>query len=549
MTFLRFPIRFSTGIHTFPSINPKGYFMKRYLFFLPVVLCFITFHLLTPVRAQDEKPVSYVLTKVRLLAKPGTESELSNGCILGSLEGPTTAMEVLAKITDPPSEGHWLEVAVPATKAYRYVKFAAASGTAVRLAEVEFHSETGKLAGNPFGTNLPQEKEEVAFKKAFDGDSATWFEFPDGDSYAGLDLGGQSQAPRPRFVPNEGGYVDAQEVKIETWPPGVTIRYTLDGSVPDENSPVYEKPIPVTRHMTLAAKSYRSNLAESDVVVVSYRIGPDAVNVPQVISYHIGNSLTDTVNGFLSEVAASGGKNLYYMRKTIPGCGIEGNWKTNERGFASPEGWMNNYERVFAEKKVDHLFLQPFPNPPGIDSDAEFGGNFIQLARKHNSDVQPWLYAQWPAQDWKRDAHCEGAGWMKPAWFPPNREPATWEEAMANKTLYYREVFDRWNELPGDKPVKMIPGGPGLVLLKRAIEAGNVPGITEFFPAIFADGIHLTRSGRYFVALIHYGCMFEESPEGKVAYANSGLTAEQARIFQRIAWEAVLAEPHSGVEP
>jgi len=502
----------------------------------------------TPVHAEDEKPVSYALAKVRLLAKPGTERDLLHGQVLGSQEGATTAMTPLAKITEAPAEGQWLEVAVPAAKAFRYVKFAAAPDTAVCLAEIEFHAASGKLAGEAFGTSLPKEKEAVAFPKAFDGDAQTWFAFPDDNSYAGLDLGRKSQAPRPRFVPDGGGFADAQEVKIETWPSGATVRYTTDGSVPDEQSPIYEKPIPVTRGMTLAAKSYRENLAESDISLASYRIGAGAENVPQIISYHIGNSLTDTVNGFLSEVAASGGKNLYYMRKTIPGCGIEGNWNLNEKGFASPEGWMNNYLRVFAEKRVDHLFLQPFPNPPGIDSDAAFGGNFIQLARKHNPDVQPWLYAQWPSLRWAKDAHCEGAGWMKPPWFPPNRQPATWEEAMANKMLYYREVFDCWNALEGKRPLRLVPGGPALVRLKKAMAQGGIPGMSDFNAEIFSDNIHLTRQGRYLVALVHYACLYGESPEGKVVHANSGLTAEQARVFQRIAWETVLDEPRTRIE-
>jgi hypothetical protein len=42
--------------------------------------------------------------------------------------------------------------------------------------------------------------------------------------------------------------------------------------------------------------------------------------------------------------------------------------------------------------------------------------------------------------------------------------------------------------------------------------------------------------------------MFKESPEGKVTFAISGLTKEQAAAFQKIAWETVLAEPDSGVK-
>lgn len=361
--------------------------------------------------------------------------------------------------------------------------------------------------------------------------------------------GANAAAPRPNFEPNNRVHLESVQVRLGTWPPVNEIRYTLDGTEPTRESTIYENPIPLSRTTTIAAKSFQDGRAESETAVATFRIGEQAVAEPEIRSYHIGNSLTDTINWIFPIQAESAGKNLYYMRKTIPGCGIQGNWEANERGFASPEGWMNNYERVFAEKRVTHLFLQPFPNPPGINSDAEYGGHFIQLARKHNPAVQPWLYAQWPALNWAHDAHCVGAGWMQPPWFPPNRNPATWEEAMANKMLYYREVFDRWNALEGEKPVRLVPGGPALVRAKRMMEAGEIPGLVDrdFKNVFFDDDIHLSRAGRYLVGLVVYACMFEESPEGKVSSVGSGLTVEQAKIFQRIAWETVLAEPLSGV--
>ncbi len=167
--------------------------------------------------------------------------------------------------------------------------------------------------------------------------------------------------------------------------------------------------------------------------------------------------------------------------------------------------------------------------------------------------MQVCLYAQWPAWDsWKNDAHCTGAGWMKPPWFPPNRQPANWEEAMANKMLYFLELkktWDRQAEARGEKPIRLCPGGPALVRLKHEIEAGKIPGLTNFHDTVFADDIHLNRQGRYLVALVHYACIFRADPQGKVTYANSGLTAQQAAGFQRIAWETVIAEPLSGVRP
>ena len=59
----------------------------------------------------------------------------------------------------------------------------------------------------------------------------------------------------------------------------------------------------------------------------------------------------------------------------------------------------------------------------------------------------------------------------------------------------------------------------------------------------------MNRQGSYLVGLVHYACMFGANPEGKATFANSGLSREQAAIFQRIAWETVVAEPLTGVRP
>lgn len=69
----------------------------------------------------------------------------------------------------------------------------------------------------------------------------------------------------------------------------------------------------------------------------------------------------------------------------------------------------------------------------------------------------------------------------------------------------------------------------------------------DFFAEIFADGIHLTPKGRYLISLVHYACIYKENPEGKVSALTTGLTPEQARIFQHIAWDAVKNYKWGGV--
>lgn len=536
---------------------------KRWIFFLsaiifcPLIVLAADWHQSATASTHDEgnadSPSPYRLAKVRLLPKSGTEKDLVGSRITGSLEGATNAFSEIITILKAPAEREWLELTVNSPEVYRFIKFEAAPGKKAAIAELEFYSEVGKMEGRAFGTQVPKEQEAHSFEKAFDGDRDTFFEATIENSYVGLDLGHESQSPRPNIEPNNRVHRESVQVKLGTWPPTKEIRYTLDGTEPSRESEIYENSISLSKTTTVAAKSFQDGKAESETAIVTFRIGEEAVDEPEIRTYHIGNSLTDTVNGIFPILADSAGKNLYYMRKTIPGSGIRMNWETNGGpdkwgGFATPGEWAANYETVM-ERKIDHLFLQPFPNPPGIDDDAESGNNFIALARKHNPDAQAWLYAQWPAlNDWDRDAHCVGAGWMKPVWYPP-KKPESWEEGMANKMLYYGEVFDRWQAVPGNKPVRLCPGGPALVRVKQMLDAGEIPGFEgrDFVEVLFDDDIHLSKAGRYLIGLVVYACVYGESPEGKVTSAGSGLTVEQAKIFQRIAWETVLAEPLSGV--
>jgi hypothetical protein len=344
-------------------------------------------------------------------------------------------------------------------------------------------------------------------------------------------------------------YEQPVELILSTgWPPteNATIRYTLDGTIPtQEHGQVYSEPIRLEQSGAIAAVAFKAGLANSPVRSAVYAIGISNEEQPLVKSYHIGNSLTDNATKRLAQVCWSMGRNYRCLRKTIPGCSIRHNWDNNAQGFAFAKG-ENDYQQTLAAG-VNHLFLQPFPNPPGLKTDGEYGARFIRLAREGNADVQPWLYAQWAARS-RPDAHCTGWRWGDQPWSPDDPNPETWEDWMANKQQYYRELLAIWNrEAPGKRKVRMAPCGTALVNLKQEIDEGNVPGMTDLFVATFSDAVHLNPKGDYLLACVQYACMFGESPVGKANAAGTGLTPEQARIFERIAWETVLADPESGV--
>ena len=503
------------------------------------VVCLATVVAVTSVtRAAEE--ADFRLAKVRIRPQPGVK-RIEGWRISGSNAGPTRHFVELAAVDAAIGEDGWVEVPIPSDEVYRYVKVEAVGAAKLALAEVEFYNRGGKLEGKPFGT--AGEDDPDAWGAALDGDPATVFTSPIENAYVGLDLGGESQCPAPHFRPRCGVYAEPQQVELSVWPHGPAIRYTVDGSTPSEtHGKVYSEPFAADRSLGIAAIAYQEGRAPSRVVIGAYAIGPQAADSPPVTSYHVGNSLTDTVVAWMEPLSWSTGKNYRFMRKSIPGCGLEGNWNSNGRGFGD-----SDYEKVLSEG-VDHVFLQVFPNPPGLERDGRAGINFMKLAQQGNPDAQVWLYAQWPAEEgWHRDAHCVGAGWMTPEWYPSNRNPQNWDDAMLNKMEYYRATLEIWNESNTGKKALLCPGGPALLALKREIETGEVPGITDF-GEMFADGLHMSHRGAYLISLVHYACLYGENPRGRVTFAGSGLTAQQADIFQRIAWETVTWEPQSGVK-
>ena len=51
---------------------------------------------------------------------------------------------------------------------------------------------------------------------------------------------------------------------------------------------------------------------------------------------------------------------------------------------------------------------------------------------------------------------------MRPPWFPPNRRPANWEEAVANNMAYYldlKKIWDKQTQARGGSPSASVRAG------------------------------------------------------------------------------------------
>jgi chitobiase/beta-hexosaminidase-like protein len=489
-----------------------------------------------------------VADRARLLPPASNPAAVVGGTIMGSNTSAMNDFVELASIDSEPAPGQWVELRWTSATPYRYVKYYAPPGSFGALVELELYRGDERLSGAGFGT--APAPEQGGFATALDGRTNTSFQgaLAD-DNYIGLDLAAEHQAAPPTFEPQPGRYGAAQSVSL-SGDPGALVLYTTDGSDPRANGTLYGGPIAIGDGSTLLrAVASRACTFDSEVTQALYQVGSDVGSA--LSSMHIGNSLTDTIVETLPALAQSGGITLDFNRYTIPGAGT---WLYED----SPSGGFGvaNVQSTLKSRAFDHLSLQPFPNQPcqptasadGDDSDAGYINQAWADAKANNPAVQLWIYQQWPSP--QAFSNCmSGGGWTRGDWQPP--APATWEDAVRNELSYHEAVRAELVRLnPNDPPPFIVPGGNALAALKGAIEAGSVPGMTSFFPEIFAANgtdLHVSPKGAYLITAVFYASMFQSEPPASALEAQAGLSAEQAAAFRRIAWQTVTSYELSGV--
>jgi len=495
--------------------------------------------------ADAPQPVN----RVRFVPAPGKAARMVGGRIEGSNTGPTNDFVTLATIKSAPAEGRATELRFANDKLYRYIKYYAPEGSYGSVAEVEFYHDDTRLMGESFGTANGADAQRT-FASALDANPATIFESksPDG-SYVGLDIARGYVTAAPTFSPGAGRFDTPPMVTLASATAGATIRYTLDGSNPARaQGQTYRAPFALSQgRVPVNAIASSKCRFDSPVSEATYAVGPQAAPVSAMKTYHVGNSLTDTINGWLKPIADSAGAAHTFARWTIPGATVKWIWEHPGGGFGEPEG--ANQLTTFVRSSyapITHMTVQPFSDP-SINLEGAAAVKMFEAALAGSPDLQPWIYAQWPPMtEWKTDVMSIGASWSEPPWVVPSK-PTSWDEAVQNHMRYHEAFRAYVDERIGGKPVRIVPGGLALLALKQAVDQGRVPGMSNFFQMAFSDDLHLTARASYLVALVFYSSFYQTSPEGRVTSEGSQLTAEQARIFQRIAWDTVRNYAPAGV--
>jgi hypothetical protein len=415
------------------------------------------------------------------------------------------------------------------------------------LVELEFYYGNRRIAGEPFGTAV----QNSPFAAAFDGDTATFFAATtSGGGYVGIDIAAGHVTGPVSFSPSGMSSTEPLDVTLTSDTNGAMIRFTIDDNQPTSSSgTAYIAPVHLTDGRTrIRAIASSACRFDSRVTSASYVIDMNPQPSPEGLrTYHLGNSLTDTINPWLKPIADSTGVEHEYARWTIPGAPIKWLAEHQGSGFEDPEGANAFDSFVDSFAPIDHLSIQPYSDPDWNDQGAAAVG-LLTKALQYSPNIQFWVYAQWPGQtEWATEAFANGGGNVFPPWQVAHK-PTNWEEATENELLYHEAFRDHIEPSVGGKPILIVPGGLALVELKRQMAENAIPGLSgDFFAEFFEDEVHLFPKAQYLVSLVFYACLYNQTPEGRVTHEGPGLTDEQALAFQRIAWDVASSYSGSGI--
>jgi hypothetical protein len=356
---------------------------------------------------------------------------------------------------------------------------------------------------------------------------------------AGAQNKGPTAVAKPTLSPGPGEQKKAARVEVKCATAGAVIRYTLDGSMPaGDTGMVYADPIAIDKTTTLTAVAFAKDLAPSPPAFGTYLFNPKE----GLATFHIGNSLTNTTGQFANFVRTAG---IVHQYQSFTAGGAL-TWQLWDLQLPKrQEEWD---KKLAAYKRIDHFTVQPRDfTKNSVDHEAEYAIRFFELIRKHSPDMQPWYYAEWVEKNRGRPTD---QGKIPSVEMKQTFPAQTWEESMAAMLLYNEDlqakVAATYKE--GKKP-RVLPSCLAMGWVKNMIDHNQLPGVEKdsFYPLLFSDAVHPNVKGGYLVDLTWYAAFYRESPEGKVLPVGTGLTNDQAKVMQQLAWSVVKNYPDCGL--
>ncbi len=274
------------------------------------------------------------------------------------------------------------------------------------------------------------------------------------------------------------------------------------------------------------------------LVVLLIHVGAQAEQTLRV--YHIGNSVTDTINyKGLSQLAESRGNKYVFGRHMIPGAPLSWIWEHPNDGFREePFGY---YRDALSNYQWDILTLQPFDRSiDGNDGDLVMAKNYIDIALRKSPNLRIYIYSRWPGRDEKSNSFDFDQKWLRQY---KNGEGG----AEQTRGFFEKLTLELRNAYPTIKEnILMVPVGDVLYELNQRMKAGQVPGYTSIVQ-IYSDGIHFNDVGSFIVGSTFYATLYKDNPKGLTANPYNVNNPQLVSIIQDAVWKVVSTHPLSGV--
>ena len=255
--------------------------------------------------------------------------------------------------------------------------------------------------------------------------------------------------------------------------------------------------------------------------------------------YHVGNSVTDTINyNGLSQLAQSRGHQYVFGRHMIPGAGLGWIWDHQAEGFREePFGY---YPNALPNYQWDVLTLEPFDRHlDGNDGDVVMAKNYIDLALRKSPNLRIYVYSRWPRRD--KDGNLD----YEKKWL--SKYTGGWDGTEETRDYFEKLTFELRKAYPKiQERILIVPVGDVLYELNQRIKAGQVPGYTSI-TQVYADGIHFNEVGSYIVGSTFYATLFKENPKNLTASPYKVNNPQLVSIIQDAVWKVVSTHPLSGV--
>lgn len=268
---------------------------------------------------------------------------------------------------------------------------------------------------------------------------------------------------------------------------------------------------------------------------------------------HSGHSLTDPLfhphwpGQFVNLVGYKTNEEAWKLmdkmvgKSTVPGSAMKHRWE-NKVGYGAPDARLDiaNWELLCITERVPLNYQ---------------GGNSQQWYLDGIQEQKEYL-SRFVNNAWTNGNNGNGAGTLLwTTWTNLDNSNGPWRQMLDIQGAEFERMQDyaNANRPSGAPPVYIIPGHKMMARLYDDIPKGIVPGITNI-NQFFSDNIHTNIFGGYAIAMIHYACIFNESPVGlpNELLPNLPPTIQQpspalATYLQTMIWDVVTKYPRTGI--